>query len=80
MVVTFVRVCCAQSMSGRLIQFATKPQYRFIDRTLPARMNKAILQVTKQMGFDIQPAYLAIVEGSRHDWWGEILEINKPIY
>ncbi len=66
MVVTFVGVCCAKSMSGRLIPFAAKPQYRFIDRTLPAE-------------FDIQLAYLAIVEGSRHDWWGGILKINKLI-
>ncbi len=79
MVVAFVGVCCAQSMSGRLLPFAAKPQYRFIDRTLLAGMNKVILPVIKQMEFDIQLAYLAIVEGSRHDWWGGILEINKPI-
>ncbi len=75
MVVTFVGVCCSQSMSGRLIRFATKPPYR----ALPVGMNKVILPVIKQMGFDIQLAYLAIVEGSRHAWWGGILEINKLV-
>ncbi len=69
MVVTFVGVCCAQSMSGRLIQFAAKPQYRFIDHTLFVGMNKVILLVIKQMGFAFQRAHLAIVGGSRHAWW-----------
>ncbi len=81
MVVSFVGVCCAQSMSGRLIQFASKTQYQFIDRTLSVHMgmNKVILPVIKQMGFTFQPAHLAIVGGSRHAWWGGILKINKLV-
>ncbi len=79
MVVTFVGVCCAQSLSGRLIPFATKPQYRFIVRALFVGMNKVIQPVIKQMESAIQRAHLAIVGGSRYGWWGGILEINKPI-
>ncbi len=79
MVVTLVGVCCAQSMSGRFFPFAAKPQYRFIDSTLPAGMNKVILPVIKHIGFAFQRAHLAIVGGSRHDWWGGILEINKLV-
>ncbi len=83
MVITFVGVCyicCAQSLSGRPIRFATKPQYRFIDRALSVGMNKVIQPVIKKkMEIVIQREHLAIVGGSRYGWWGGILEINKLV-